>query len=269
MAAYATIGVIAVAMLRRSTRLGMKSLFMILAETARRTTPAVGACAAAGLVVGGISMTGLGAKFTDLIFLLAGQNLFWSLVIAAVVVILLGMGMPVPSVYILAAVLIAPALTKLGVPLLAAHLFLLYFASLSAMTPPVAVAAFAAAPIAEGNPLLIGVAAVKLAVAAFVMPFAFAYSGEILLQGEVLPIILHIVAAMIAVVLLSVAVEGFLRARVNGLWRAFIGACGLALLANDWRVQVAAAVLGLALFAYLARGPLDAVNADTDYRNSQ
>ncbi len=254
-AAYGTLGIIAVAMLRKSTRLGLKSLFMILAETARRTTPAVGACAAAGLVVGGISMTGLGAKFTDLIFLLAGQHLFWSLVIAAIVLILLGMGMPVPSVYILGAVLIAPALTKLGVPLLAAHMFLLYFASLSAMTPPVAVAAFAAAPIAEGNPMMIGVAAVKLAVAAFVMPFAFAYSSEILLQGDVVPIICHVAAAMLAVVLISVAVEGFLRARVGGALRLGIGACGLALLASDWRVQTLAAVLGAAMYVYLARRP--------------
>jgi TRAP transporter 4TM/12TM fusion protein len=257
-AAYGTLGIIAVAMLRKSTRLGLKSLFDILAETARRTTPAVGACAAAGLVVGGISMTGLGAKFTDLIFLLAGQHLFWSLVIAGIVLILLGMGMPVPSVYILGAVLIAPALTKLGVPLLAAHMFLLYYASLSAMTPPVAVAAFAAAPIAEANPMMIGVAAVKLAVAAFVMPFAFAYSDEILLQGTALSIVLHVGAAMFAVVLISIAVEGFLRARVSVAPRVLMGVCGLALLASDWRVQLGAAVLGAVMFAYLARLPLEA-----------
>jgi len=266
-AAYATLGIVAVAMARKRTRLGLKMLFTILAETARRTTPAVGACAAAGLVVGGISMTGLGAKFTDLIFLLAGQQLFWSLVIAAIVVILLGMGMPVPSVYILAAVLIAPAITKLGVPVLAAHMFLLYFASLSAMTPPVAVAAFAAAPIAEGNPLLIGVAAVKLAVAAFVMPFAFAYSDEILLRGEAIPIVLHVGAAMIAVVLISVAVEGFLRSRVNAMLRILIGACGLGLLGSDWRVQLGAAVTGLALYAYLAGRPPAARHAAPDIRN--
>ncbi|MCC7326360.1 MAG: TRAP transporter fused permease subunit [Burkholderiales bacterium] len=255
-AVYATLGVIAVAMLRTSTRLSLKTLFMILAETARRMTPAVGACAAAGLVVGGISMTGLGAKFTDLIFLLAGAQLFWSLVIAAIVMILLGMGMPVPSVYILGAVLVAPALIKLGVPLLAAHLFLLYYASLSAMTPPVAVAAFAAAPIAEGNPMLIGVAAVKLAVAAFVIPFSFAYSGEILLRGEILPILLHVAAALLAVVLVSIAVEGFLRARIGGAIRLAVGACGLALLASDWRVQLAGAIAGFVLLAILWARPV-------------
>ncbi len=252
-AAYATLGVIAVAVLRRSTRLGLKAVFMVLAETARRTTPAVGACAAAGLVVGGISMTGLGAKFTDLIFLLAGQELFWALVIAAVVVILLGMGMPVPSVYILGAVLVAPALIKLGVPLLAAHMFLLYFAALSAMTPPVAVAAFAAAPIAEGNPMLIGIAAVKLAVAAFVVPFAFAYSDAILLQDAPVAVVLHVAAAIAAVVLISVAVEGYLNAPLNGMTRAFLCGFGLALLANDWRVQLAGAIAGLSSLAFLGR----------------
>lgn len=252
-AAYATLGIVAVAMLRKSTRLGWKALFMILAETARRTTPAVGACAAAGLVVGGISMTGLGAKFTDLIFLLAGHELFWSLVIAAIVVILLGMGMPVPSVYILGAVLIAPALIKLGVSLLAAHMFLVYFAAMSAMTPPVAVAAFAAAPIAEGNPMMIGVEAVKLAIAAFVIPFAFVYSDTLLLQGAPLLIALHVAAAVVAVTLISVAVEGYLRAPVNAAMRTLLALLGIALLADDWRVMLVAAVVGIALFVFLSR----------------
>lgn len=252
-AAYATLGVFGVALLRRTTRLGLLAVLDVLADTARRATPAVGACAAAGLVVGGISMTGLGAKFTDLIFLLAGQQLLWSLIIAAFVVILLGMGMPIPSVYVLAAVLIAPALTKLGLSTMQAHLFLLYYASLSAMTPPVAVAAFAAAPLAQANPLGIGVAAVRLSIAAFIMPFAFAYSPELLLDGTPLGVALHIAAALVAVVLVSIAVEGHFRERLGGTLRAVVGACGLALLAPDAAVQVAGFVLGTMCLAALAR----------------
>lgn len=252
-AAYATLGVFGVALLRRQTRLGLVAVFEVLADTARRATPAVGACAAAGLVVGGISMTGLGAKFTDLIFLLAGQQLLWSLIIAAVVVILLGMGMPIPSVYVLAAVLIAPALTKLGLSAMQAHLFLLYYASLSAMTPPVAVAAFAAAPLAQANPLGIGVAAVRLSIAAFVMPFAFAYSPELLLDGKPLAVALHLAAALAAVILTSIAVEGHFRERLGGAMRVVVGACGLALLAPDAVVQAAAFVLGATCLAALAR----------------
>lgn len=254
-AAYATLGVIGVAMLRKETRLGLKALFRVLADTARRTTPAVAACAAAGLVVGGISMTGLGAKFTDLIFLLAGQQLFWSLAIAGLVMILLGMGMPIPSVYILGAVLVAPALVKLGMSAMAAHMFLLYYASLSAMTPPVAVAAFAAAPFALANPLLIGAIAVRLSLVAFVMPFAFAFNEELLLKGAPLDVIVHLALAVLAVVFLCVATEGFLRDRLGPAGRLFFAACGLALLAADWRLQAAAAAAGsLAWFACRRRG---------------
>lgn len=260
-AAYATLGVFGVALLRRETRLGVVAILEVLAETARRATPAVGACAAAGLVVGGISMTGLGAKFTDLIFLLAGQQLLWSLVIAAVVVILLGMGMPIPSVYVLAAVLIAPALTKLGMSTMAAHLFLLYYASLSAMTPPVAVAAFAAAPLAQANPLAIGVAAVRLSIAAFIMPFAFAYSSELLLEGTPLAVALHVAAALAAVVLISIAVEGHFRDRVAWPMRAVIGAGGLALLAPDAAIQVAGFAAGALALALLSRRALLGVGA--------
>ena len=180
-AIFGTAAVIAVAMTRRATRLGLRALYEILAESTLRIAPVVAACAAAGLVVGGLSMTGLGGKVTELIFLLAGSDLLVSLMVAATMTLILGMGMPTPSVYILAAVLIAPALIKLGVSLMAAHLFLVYYASLSAMTPPIAVAAFAAAPIAQANPMAIGFAAVRVSLVAFVVPFAFVYNNELLL----------------------------------------------------------------------------------------
>jgi TRAP transporter 4TM/12TM fusion protein len=243
-AAYATLGVIGVAMLRRETRVGLFALVRILADTARRATPAVGACAAAGLVVGGISMTGLGAKFTDLIFLLAGQQLFFSLVIAGLVMIILGMGMPIPSVYILGAVLVAPALIKLGMSTMAAHMFLLYYASLSAMTPPVAVAAFAAAPFALANPLHIGALAVRLSLVAFVMPFAFAYSEALLLNGAWADIALRLALAVPAVMFLAAAAEGFLRERIGAGARVLFAACGVGLLSPDWMLQIAAAAAG-------------------------
>jgi TRAP transporter 4TM/12TM fusion protein len=250
-AAFATVALIAVAMLRRRTRLGLRQFYEVLADTTLRIAPAVGACAAAGLVVGGITMTGLAAKFTDMIFLLAGGNALASLVVAAGVVILLGMGMPVPSVYILAAVLVSPALIKLGLSTMAAHLFLLYFASLSAMTPPVAVAAFAAAPLAQANPLAIGMTAVRLAIVAFLVPFSFAYSEEVLLRGSPIAVTLHIGAASLAVICLGLSIEGFLRRPIPYWGRLLLGACGIALFAYEWRVQTVAAALAT---GYLAVG---------------
>lgn len=252
-AAFATVALLAVAMLRRRTRFGLRAIYDVLAETTLRIAPAVGACAAAGLVVGGITMTGLAAKFTDMIFLLAGGNAFASLVVAAAVVILLGMGMPVPSVYVLAAALVSPALIKLGLSTLSAHLFLLYFASLSAMTPPVAVAAFAAAPLALANPLAIGVTAVRLSIVAFLVPFSFAYGEGVLLRGSVVDIALQIGAAALAVVCLGLAIEGFFRRLLPQWMRLLLGACGLTLFYHDWRVQTVAAVLSLGCLAVCSR----------------
>jgi len=254
-AALATASVVAVSMLRRSTRLRLRDLYDVLADTTLRVVPAVGACAAAGLVVGGITMTGLAAKFTDLIFLFAGDHTLPSLVIAALIVILLGMGMPVPSVYVLGAVLIAPALVKLGVSTMAAHMFLIYFSAMSAMTPPVAVAAFAAAPIAQANPLGIGMTAVRFSIVAFLVPFAFAYSEEILLNGPPLAIALHIAAAALAVFALALALEGFFRRSLGPSLRLALAVCGIALFTYEWRIQVTAAALALACIAASARRP--------------
>lgn len=246
-AAFGTLAVIAVAMCRRETRLSFRGLYEILAEATLRVVPVVAACAAAGLVVGGLSMTGLGAKVTELIFLLAGTDLFLSLVVAAVITLVLGMGMPTPSVYILAAVLVAPALTKLGVSLIAAHLFLVYYASLSAMTPPIAVAAFAAAPIALANPLAIGLAAVRMAMVAFLVPFAFVYNNGILFSGAPLQIAFACLGVTLAVACLCLAAEGFWKRPLGIVHRLCFLAAGFALLAPSPRAQAAggiAAVFG-------------------------
>ena len=118
-------------------------------------------------------MTGLGMKAANVIMTISGADPVITLMISAVVTIILGLGMPTPSAYILAAVLVGPALSKLGYPLLESHMFLLYYAILSALTPPIAVAALAAAAIAEEDPFKIAFDAVKLASVGFLLPFVF------------------------------------------------------------------------------------------------
>jgi len=242
-AAFGTLAVIAVAMSRGETRLGLRAFYEILAESTLRVVPVVAACAAAGLVVGGLSMGGLGAKVADLIFFVAGSNLFLSLVVAAVVTLALGMGMPTPSVYILAAVLVAPALTKLGVSLMAAHLFLVYYASLSAMTPPVAVAAFAAAPIALANPMAVGLAAVRMSITAFVVPFAFIYNNGILLSGTFGESVLACVTVTLAVTCLCLAAEGYWKRQLARMHRVCFLVAGVGLMAPSFQLQIAAGVV--------------------------
>lgn len=226
-AAFATLGVVAVAAVKPSTRMGLKAVWEALGETTVRMVSVVAACAAAGLVIGGISMTGLGGKFADLVFLVAGNSTFFVLLVSALLAIILGMGMPTPSAFILAAVLIGPTLSSLDFSAMQSNMFILYFAVLSAMTPPVAVAAFAAAAIAEDKPLGIAVGAVKLAITAFIVPFAFMYGDGLLMEGSILNILVSCTSAVIGVILLSAAVEGYLKNNLDRLIRMALFIAGL------------------------------------------
>ena len=241
------LSVIAVSMARKETRLTPFSLASALIIACRRMVPVAAACAAAGLVVGGISMTGLSGKLSILILELAGDGMLLSLIVVAFLAILLGMGMPTPSAYIMAAVLTAPFLIDLGLTPLTAHMFLLFFAVLSALTPPVAVAAFAASSLAEANPLAIAGRAVLLALPAFIIPFIFAYRPELLGQGEPIHIALAAVSAMIGVGALAVAVAGHLDAPLAWWVRGAALGGGLLLMIPG----LATDMIGLAVAALL------------------
>lgn len=208
-------------------RMSLSDLVDVLAKTTMRIVPVAGACAAAGLVIGGVNMTGLAGKLSSLILFIADGALFPTLVVTAAVTIILGFGMPSASAYILSAVLVSSVLTDLSVPLLVAHMFILYFAIMSSITPPIAVAAYAAASIAEGNPLRIASLAVRLALAAFVVPFAFIYGHEILLIGSPLGIAMHFVTAAFGFLLLAIAIEGFYNRELGVPVRLLLLASGL------------------------------------------
>ncbi|MEE8394591.1 MAG: TRAP transporter fused permease subunit [bacterium] len=229
-AVFGTGAVLAVAMLRARTRIGPRQFLEGLSQATLRMVPVAAACAAAGLVVGGISMTGLSYKFANFIFAVAGEGRFIVLVIAAMVTIILGMGMPTPSAYIMAAVLVGSVLVDQGLDLLTANMFLLFFAALSAITPPVAVAAYAAASIAEDNPLLIAAAAVRLTLAGFLLPFVFAYGPEILSQGSLPIIAWAVVTSVPGVIALSAGAEGFLDKPVPWWQRLALVAGGVCLM---------------------------------------
>ena len=246
-AIYGMSAIMIVAMLRRATRPTLSTVYYILSETTLRMVAVTGACAAAGLVIGGVTMTGLAAKFSRLIFLLSGTDVFLSLVLAAFLTILLGLGMPTPSAYILAAVLVAPVLAALNIDLMAGHMFLLYFAVLSALTPPVAVAAYAASAIADENPMKIAVSAVRIAMAAFLIPFSFVFNQALLLKGTVLEIVLATVSVAAGLALIAVALEGYFRAPLRYVTRACLALAGLLLLfVSPLYTAIAAVLTGIA-----------------------
>jgi len=252
---YGTLAVLAVAMIRRSTRLSARAIMNSLAETARRMAPVAGACTAAGFVIGGITMTGLAAKLSSLVFLLTGDILWLSMIIAAILTIILGMGMPTVSSYILAAVLIGPLLIKLGIPEMAAHLFLLYFAVLSAITPPVAVAAFAAASIAEDNPMHISFRGMQLAVGAFVLPFFFVLDPALLGVGAWYEVVWAAVRAALMFFLMAIAIAGFFRQQLVPWVRLSMMSLVVLMLIPSAILQIPAFVAGGVIILGLRRMP--------------
>ncbi|MGB0747500.1 MAG: TRAP transporter permease [Magnetospiraceae bacterium] len=191
----------------KRTRMSVWQVVEGLAETTFRILPVAGACAAAGLVIGGLSMTGLGMKSANVIITLTSGVEALTLVVAAFVTIILGLGMPTPSAYILAAVLVGPALAKIGYPILASQMFLLYYAILSALTPPIAVAALAAAAIAREDPIRIAVSAVRLAAVGFLLPFVFIWNPGILGLTDTLSQIVAIVGGTCGVAAIAVSLE--------------------------------------------------------------
>ena len=218
-ALFGAVAVIGISFMRKQTRLSTKRIIDSLAETASRLAPVVGACTAAGFVIGGITMTGLAAKLSALVFLMTGNLVWLTLLVAAIMTIILGMGMPTVSSYILAAVLIGPLLIKLGIPEMAAHLFLLYYAVLSAITPPVAVAAFAAASIADDNPMKISFKGVQFAVGAFLLPFFFVLDGGLIGEGSGFQIIWATGKALLAFSLISIGAAGCFRRQLSAFQR--------------------------------------------------
>jgi len=187
------------------------------------------ACACAGIVIGVISLTGLGITFTQVVIALAQNSLILALVLTAAAGIVLGMGMPTTPAYIVMVSLLVPALIKLGVVTPAAHMFALYFAVLSAITPPVALAVFAAAALAKANMWRAGFEAVRIAAAGFIVPFMFVYEPALLAIGEWQTIALAAATATVGVMCLAASLYGYLLAPL-ALWQRLALAAGAILL---------------------------------------
>jgi TRAP transporter 4TM/12TM fusion protein len=211
-------------------------------------------CATAGIIIGILSLTGLGLRFSGLLVDLAGGNLPVLLVLTMIASLILGMGMPTIGAYIILAVLVAPGLIQLGVDPLAAHLFIFYFGVISCITPPVALAAYAAAAISGASAMRTGLTACRLGIAAFIIPFMMVYNAELVLQGSVLAILIATATAFVGVSFLAAGLEGYLVARA-ALWeRVALVVAGLALIKPGLVTDLTGAVLvGLTLFAQMRR----------------
>lgn len=227
-------------------------LLMALQQAGAAAAQIIIAVAAIGIVIGIMNMTGLGLRFAGVMQTLAGNSLFLSLVMMMLGSLVLGMGMPTVPAYLIIVLVMGPAIELMGVPTLTAHLFVVYFGVLSSITPPVAIAAFAAAPIARASPIAIGIDACRVALVGFIIPFVLIYNPSLSLVVDftVEGFVWVCLRLTLAIWLISTGVSGYAAARLP-LWQRLARvALGIAALAPLLSIEIAATCAGLAVTAY-------------------
>ncbi len=259
-AIIATLAVIVISWVKPKSGLRWRTCIEALKEGAEHTIPVAMACACAGIVVGIVLQTGLALRFTSFLVDFAGGSLLPALLITMVAGIILGMGMPTTPAYIMQAALLVPALIKLGVAPMAAHMFALYFACLSAVTPPVALAVYAAASIGGAGLWGSGLQALKFAAAGFIVPFFFVYNPALLFSGPWDEILRAVVTGTVGVIALAAGLEGYFLRTATWFERAlFLVAAFLLIDPGGYTDMIGAGVLLVVVLIQKLRGPEPAV----------
>ena len=242
--------VVVASLLRSHTRIGFAEIVAGLRQGALLAVPISVACAVAGIVVGTIGQTGIGLQFTESVVSLSDGRLWLALILVAVAALVLGMGLPATAAYIVLAVMTGPALQELGLALITAHMIIFWLAQSSNVTPPIALAAFAGAGIAGAQPMAAAVSALKLANGLFVIPLMMAYSPLLLTEAQGWPVVFVAGAVtLLLIVVLAMALEGFLWTTVPKYLRIAGLVCAGLLVWPDTLVRSLGAVLALFLFA--------------------
>ncbi len=257
---WAIITLVALSFVSRSTRMSPVDLFAALESGVRSAMPVSIACACAGILIGSIFVSGLGLKFTNSVIELSGGHLLNLLLLTGIAAIILGMGMTTTAVYITVAALIVPSLIEIGVVPIAAHLFAFYFGVVSTITPPVALASFAAAAIAKSPPMATAVESARIGVAKYLVPVVFVYNPALLLEGPLWATLISTLLAIAGLWGLSFALEGWCKGPLSPILRVVVAALSLALLfppqlhlfeVLPGYAVAGAGLLGMALFVSL------------------
>lgn len=251
--------VLALANVFPSTRLDTSKIVQFFVDGGRDGLAVMISCAAIGIVIGAVTTTGLGIKINQVIVALGNEQLLYALILAAICSIILGMGLPTAASYIMVIFVAGPAIMEVGVGLLQTHLFVFYYAVLSAITPPVALAVFAAAAIARTPPIPLALNAIRLCFVGFVLPMAWVYHPEINLEGlswDTLHLILaQLIALIIAVVAVTASHIGYFVTRVSPIERLILLVSGALVLFPDPMIEAGGALTAFAvlLLSYLRR----------------
>ncbi len=231
-AIYGILSAFLVSFVRKESRLSIRNIFMVLEQGARVALPVIAAVATAGIIAGVVSITGLGAKFASGIIALSAGHLILALFFTMIACLVLGMGLPTTANYVVTATIAAPALINgFDIAPIAVHMFVFYFGIVADITPPVCLAAYAGAGIARANPFKSGVTAVKLAIAAFIIPYIFIYNPIlVLVDVTVVSLILSVITAVIGMIAVSSSVIGFFNTKSKVFERFILFGGGLALI---------------------------------------
>jgi TRAP transporter 4TM/12TM fusion protein len=241
---FSVVAAMVVAQLRPATRLDARGFYGAFHDAMAGMCPLVAICAGAGILIGVLTATGLNLKITYLIEYVANGSLFITLVLTMIACILLGMGLPTVAAYVVLATLVPASMIKLGVPAVAAHMFIFYFAILSAITPPVCTGAYVAAGIAQANPVQTGFVAIRLGLVVFLLPFAFVYDPALLLLGSPGEIVVHVSTCTLGIVFWAYGLEGFFYKPLTLLVRALLIGAGAMLIWPDVWISLAGLVIG-------------------------
>lgn len=251
---WSIIAVIVVSSLRQATRMNWRDVVGAMERGAKGCLEVALACACAGIVIGCVTQTGLGLKFSGLVIDAAGGNLMLSLVMVMLASMVLGMGLTTSAAYILTVILGGPVLIELGVPAIAAHLFVFYYACLSCITPPVALAAFAGAAVAGSRPFSTGFESMRLAAIAYISPFFFVYSPVLIWRGAWWEIALACLTAILGSIALGSGLMGYLRTRLNWAMRLVLLVAGFGLIKPGLYTDLFGAAVLAGMYLWQGRG---------------
>jgi TRAP transporter 4TM/12TM fusion protein len=251
---YAIAILIGVAMFRKETRFTFRSFFEFIESTGKFLCELVAILAGVGMIMGSLSLTGVAGSFARELVSFAGGNMAWMLILGAGASFVLGMGMTITACYVFLALVLAPGLVQLGLNELAVHLFVMYWGMISFITPPVALAAFPAATIAQTSPMKVGVTASRLGGVIYLLPFIFVFNPALILQAGVGEVLEAVASAALGVILIGSAFEGYLVwvGRLNWAFRIAFFIAGIALSVPEWKTDLLGLFIALAAF-FIAR----------------
>ncbi len=243
--------------------LSIQSFLLTFEKTTKAILIVVGAVSAAGIIIGALSLTGLGVNISYAVVALSKQNQIVALFFTAIVATILGLGMPTSAAYIICAAVLVPSLIQIGLPVLSAHFFAMFYASLSVITPPVALASYTAASVARSDPWKTGLHGFKLALAAYIVPFFFVYNTALLGQGELWRIGLALVSGLLGTFALAAGIEGWVFAKINLIERLIIATGAVLLIFPGWYTD-SLGILTIALILILNYKKTKKLNASPE-----